>query len=143
MTHEDQGHYARKHPGVQMDPKINQKIKLLAGKGSLTCADAHRAAGDLAVSPAEIGIQTDLMELRISQCQMGLFGHGKDHKKIDPSIEVDEALWSRLEKTGKNGRISCAECWEIALEFKMKKLDIGSACEKLGLRVKPCQLGAF
>ena len=143
MTHEHQGHYAQKHPDRNIAPRIAEKIKSLADEGRLTCAMAHRAAEESGVAPSEIGIQADLLELRISQCQMGLFGYGKGKKKIDPAIEVDQILWERLEKENQDGRISCARCWEIAREFKMKKLDIGSACEKLGLRVKPCQLGAF
>ena len=143
MTHEHQGRYAQKHPDKNIDPIISKKISSLADEGSLTCAAAHRTAEELGISPSEIGIQADLLELRITQCQMGLFGYGKGKKKIDPGIQVDQNLWERLEKEGKDGRISCARCWEIAREFKMKKLDVGSACEKLGLRVKPCQLGAF
>ena len=143
MTHEYQGHYAQKHADKVKNPEIVKKIESLLDKDGLTCANAHRAAGDLGVSPLEIGIQADLMELRITRCQMGLFGHGKGSKKIDPAIEVGEELWDRLDKAGKDGRISCALCWEIAGEFKMKRLDVGSSCEKLGLRVKPCQLGAF
>lgn len=143
MTHEDQGHYAQKHPNSGSNPEIAKKIESMADKDGLTCASAHRAAGDLRVSPLEVGIQADLMEIRITRCQMGLFGHGKGSKNLDPAIEVGEELWKRLEEAGSEGRISCALCWEIAGEFKMKKLDLGSACEKLGLRVKPCQLGAF
>lgn len=143
MTHEDQGHYAQKHPDKDRDPAILKKIQPLADGRELTCATAHRIARDLGVFPAEVGVQADLMELRITQCQMGLFGYGKGIKKIDPGIELGEKVWARLENAEKNGRISCALCWEIAREFKMTRLDMGSACEKLGLRIKPCQLGAF
>ena len=143
MTHEDQGHYADKYKGVKIDPTISKKIKALAQNNTITCSSAHRAAKDLGVSPAQIGVQADLLELRISQCQMGLFGYGKGIKKIDPSIHLGDDLWASLEKAGKDKRISCALCWEMAARFKMKKLDMGSACEKLDLKIKPCQLGAF
>ena len=81
MTHEDKGHYASKHPGKPIDKTISIKITSLAENNNLPCAAAHKAARDLGVSPSDIGIQTDLMEYRISQCQLGLFGYSPEKKK--------------------------------------------------------------
>ena len=142
MGHEDRGHYAAKHSGIQVDPAISEAILKHQENGILYCAAAHRAAGELNIAPSSIGVQADLQELRISKCQMGLFGY-KSGKKLNPEIHVPDALWNRIESTAKDGRISCAQCWAIAAEFKCSKIDVGSACEKLGLRIKPCQLGAF
>ncbi|MBA3011149.1 MAG: hypothetical protein KKF12_14150 [Proteobacteria bacterium] len=143
MTHEDKGHYAGKHPGKPIDKTISIKITSLAENNNLPCAAAHKAARDLGVSPSDIGIQTDLMEYRISQCQLGLFGYSPEKKKIDPNIEVSKALFTALDKASSDGKISCSQCWEIADTLKIKRLDLGSACEKINLRIKPCQLGAF
>ena len=142
MGHEDRGHYAAKHQGVDVDQNVAQALQKYQENGILTCASAHRVARDLGIDPSGIGVQADLQELRIAQCQMGLFGHPKG-KKLDPEIQVDEKLWNTLEAAADDGRISCAQCWAIAKEFKCAKLHVGSACEKLGLRIKPCQLGAF
>lgn len=135
--------YADKHTGQDLVPAIADKLKALAVDGSLTCASAHRAAKELGVSPTDIGIQADLLELRIAQCQLGLFGSASGQKNLDPAIDVPQDLWTEIESKSDDGRLSCRVCWEMAASFKMKRLDMGSACEKLGVRIKPCQLGAF
>jgi hypothetical protein len=33
--------------------------------------------------------------------------------------------------------------WEIASRLGIQKLDVASACETMGVKIKPCQLGAF
>lgn len=143
MAHQDKGHYADKHPGKSIDEPISEKINLLADKDSLTCAAAHRIAKDLGVLSSDIGVQIDLMEYRISQCQLGLFGYSPEKKRIDPDIEVPQTLKDALDKASIEGTISCSQCWEIGDTLKIKRLDMGSACEKMGTRIKPCQLGAF
>ncbi|MCP3872989.1 MAG: hypothetical protein GY699_07530 [Desulfobacteraceae bacterium] len=143
MAHEDKGHYAAKHNGQKINKTIAQKIKSLADDNCLTCASAHQIAKALNTTPLEIGIQIDLLEYRITQCQLGMFGYSHAHKKFDPNIEIDPRVNSQLDNAADNGRISCLECWNTATNLKIKKLDIGSSCEKKDIRIKPCQLGAF
>ncbi len=143
MTHEDRGHYAKKHQGKAIDENISKKILSLAENKNLTCAAAHRIAKDLDIPPGDIGIQTDLMEFRITKCQLGLFGYFPEPKKINPDIEISEDLTAALAKTINDNRISCRQCWEIAHSLKIKKVDLGSACEKKDIKIKFCQLGAF
>lgn len=143
MGHQDKKNYAEKHPGKSLDPIISGKISSLTDNTQLTCAAAHRAARDLNLKPLDIGIQADLMEFTITRCQLGLFGYSPQKKNIDPDIEVSKALDDALDQATQEGRISCAQGWEIADAMKIKRLDLGSACEKKGIRIKPCQLGAF
>jgi hypothetical protein len=143
MTHQDKGHYAEKHSGKKIDEKIAGKIKALADHNNLTCAAAHSIAKDLGISPLEIGVQTDLLEFRISRCQLGLFGYSPEKKRINPDIQVSKELGDQLDKVIIENKISCSQSWEIAGALKIKRLDMGSACEKKGVRIKPCQLGAF
>ncbi len=143
MGHEDKGHYAQKHTGASLDPVISEKLKTAAEDGQVSCSAAHRAAKDLEVSPAQIGIQTDLLELRISKCQLGLFGYSPEKKKLDPKLNISSQLHQTLDDASEDGRISCSRCWEIAKTLKCSKLELGSACELKSIRIKPCQLGAF
>ncbi len=143
MEHQDKKNYAEKHQGKSLDPIISGKISSLADNTQLTCAAAHRAAKELNLKPQEIGIQADLMEFSITRCQLGLFGYSPQKKNIDPDIEVSQALEDALDQATQEGRISCSQCWEIADQMKIKRLDLGSACEKKEIRIKPCQLGAF
>ncbi len=143
MAHEDKGHYAAKHKDQKINKTITQKIRALSTDNCLSCALAHKGAKELNISPLEIGVQIDLLEYRIAECQLGLFGYSNGQKKIDPGIEIRPDLNEHLDKAVKDGRISCLESWDIAKKLKIKKLDIGSACEKKSIKIKPCQLGAF
>ena len=143
MTHSDKGHYAAKHQGKQIDDKISSLIKSLAKDNNLSCAAAHKAATQLKVSPEEIGIQADLLEFRITICQLGLFGYDGGTKKIDPNFNIPADMSEQIDKINNAGRLSCLECWNIAKDLKAKKVDVASACEKKEMRIKPCQLGAF
>ena len=143
MGHQDKGHFAAKHKDRQINKTIAEKLKTLSVNNCLTCAVAHQAAKELNISPLEIGVQTDLLEYRITECQLGLFGYGNPKKKIDPEIEISPELNERLDRANRDGRISCLECWDIAKLLKIKRFDLGSACEKKNIRIKPCQLGSF
>ena len=143
MGHQDRGHYARKHSGETLDPKLSKTIKAEASDGLLSCASAHKAAKALGCTPGQIGIQTDLLELRISQCQLGLFGYSPDKKNLDPDIEIPANLNDAILDTQDEGRISCRQCWDMAKACKISRLEVGSACDKKEIRIKPCQLGAF
>lgn len=143
MGHEDKGHFAAKHQGRHINKTIAEKIRALADDNCLSCSAAHRAAKALNVSPSEIGVQTDLLEYQITECQLGLYGYSDGKKKINPNIEISPELNEQLDKATENDRISCLECWNIAKKLKMKRIDVSSACEKKNIKIKPCQLGAF
>ncbi len=143
MGHQDKGHYAQKHPCETLDPKLSKTIKAAASDGLLSCVSAHKAAKALGCKPGEIGIQSDLLELRISQCQLGLFGYSPDKKNLDPDIEIPANLNDAIFDTQDEGRISCRQCWDMAKACKVSRLEVGSACDKKEIRIKPCQLGAF
>ncbi len=144
MGHEDNGHYAQKHTGASLDPIISEQLKTAAQDDQITCSAAHRAAKQLEIPPSQIGIQTDLMEFRISKCQLGLFGYPPPNKKrLDPEFKISSQLHQALDDASKDGRISCTRCWEIAKDLKCSKPELGSACEIKSIKIKPCQLGAF
>jgi hypothetical protein len=143
MTHEDKGHYALKHENLEIDQAVCDHIKSSADNNLVTCASAHRIAGSLGKTPAEVGAQIDLLEFQLTECQLGLFGYPDKQKKIDPDIEISPQLNEELDKAAEDKRISCHGCWEIAKKLKIKKLDVSSACEKKNIKIKQCQLGAF
>jgi len=143
MGHQDRGHYARKHPEKQRDTTIVTLLEQKAENGCLKCADAHRIAKKLGLPPDQIGIQIDLAELRISRCQMGLFGYYPNKHILNPDIQISPQADQAIDKAQTNGRISCAQCWELATFLAMSRPDLASACEKKQIRIKPCQLGAF
>ncbi|MFC1876702.1 hypothetical protein ACFL2E_05445 [Thermodesulfobacteriota bacterium] len=144
MTHEDAGHYASKHPkGVEADPKIVEQMRQKLSNNHITCAAAHAVAADLSVPPSQVGMTIDLLEARIIKCQMGLFGYSPKKNIVKPAKSVSSELKNAIETKQEDNRISCEHCWKIASQQGLQKPEVASACETLGMKVKPCQLGAF
>lgn len=148
MTHEDAGHYSAKHPhGSAPDPLIADAVNShsrLGEKGRLIpCAAAHQVAADLSIEPVEIGVAIDLMEIRIEKCQLGLFGYTPQKKRVTPADHVARNLARAIDDAMENNTLSCRACWEIADRFKIKRQAVSAACEKLQIKIAPCQLGAF
>ena len=144
MTHEDEGHYSIKHPaGTQYDPAVAAALIERAADGRVTCTAAHEIATAFQVAPSEVGKTADLLEFRIVECQMGLFGYAPEKRIVKAPEHIDQPLREQLERYASNGRINCATCWKIAADLGLKKMAVSSACEGLGIKVKNCQLGAF
>jgi hypothetical protein len=58
-------------------------------------------------------------------------------------MHVGLGLKTAIESAAEDGRISCLNAWNIAVALAMPKIAVSNACEGLGIRIKPCQLGAF
>jgi hypothetical protein len=144
MTHEDAGHYAAKHPaGTQTDPAIANAIKDNLKGTHLSCAAAHRIAESLDAAPSDVGINVDLLEGRIMKCQLGLFGYGKEKKCVKPAETVQDGLETAIRSELVDNRLSCLKAWQLAQQLGLTRMNISEACETLGIKIKPCQLGAF
>ncbi|MBN2466510.1 MAG: hypothetical protein JXD19_00025 [Deltaproteobacteria bacterium] len=144
MTHQNEGHYAAKHPpGTALDPKICEALEKKQANGKITCAAAHSVADDLGLSPAEIGVALDLLEIRIHRCQLGLYGYSPEKKIVKPAGDVSPALKDAIEQAMAGDRISCLSCWRVAKNLNIGKMDVSAACECLNIKISPCQLGAF
>ncbi len=139
--------FSEKHGAdAAADPSVEAELAKRQKNGEIPCAVAFDAAANLQVEPGAVGRTADLMNLRLVKCQLGLFGYG-EKKKISTPFEDRSDLDPQLEKkildAQQDGRISCAEAWEIASALDLPKLTVGRGCETLNIRIKPCQLGAF
>jgi hypothetical protein len=144
MAREDKGHYGSKHPGgIIVAKEITEAVKKRSRQGALTCPLAFKIAGELAVPPGEVGRAMDLLEINIVKCQLGLFGYSPVRRIVQPAQFVSEELEAALREAMSDGRLPCAEIFRIAGEFKLAKIRVAGACEKLKIRVSVCQLGAF
>jgi len=144
MTKTDGKGFASKHPaGATPDPQTAAAITAAAKQGHLACAKAHEIAQQLNVSPAMVGRTLDLMEFRISHCQLGLFGYGPGKKLVKNTDAVPAAVRQAVVKAAEDDRLPCATAWQIADALGIGRLALANACEALGVRIKPCQLGAF
>ena len=142
MTHSDAGNYAAKHQDKSIPEVLEKAIREALVENRLSCARAHQLARDYGFSPSEVGRTADLMEIRLSGCQLGLFGHGQK-EKIAAAANPDPKLIKALLENLADGSLSCLKAWQTAADFKLKKTDITAACEAGKIKITPCQLGAF
>ncbi len=147
MTRKDAGKYAAKHPpSTARSEQIAKAIREKSLGGALGCALGEEISKEFKVDMAEVGITADLLEIKIKECQLGLFGwgdkpnHGKDIRATD-SVSVE--IKSAVEKAAVNGTVTCATLWKIADELSVKRRVVAAACETLELKIRACQLGAF
>jgi len=144
MTHDDEGHDAKKHsPDRKVKPEISDALKKQVSDGKISCAAAHNIAGDLKETPEEVGFTMDILELRIAKCQMGMFGYKPEKKIVKPVESVPRALENAILEQLEDGRLSCKAAWDLAEKLSIKKMGVASACETLKIKISPCQLGAF
>ena len=143
MTHEDAGHYAGKRPDAELNETIAARVKEKMSENRISCAEAHGIAVELNVDPAEVGTTIDLLEVRISGCQLGLFGHGKEKNIPVMSDKLNPEIESAIKSSLVNGQLACSAAWEISKRFGISKPMIGAVCETMKIKISPCQLGAF
>lgn len=143
MTQKNKGHFAQKHPGAAVDEKIAQAIRAQVFEGGLFCAVAFKIAGDLSITPGDVGRTADLLEIPILKCQLGLFGYAPQRRVVKPAESVAPDLENAIQKQLINNRLSCAAAFTLAAQFQLPKMMVSSACEKIEIKVNSCQLGAF
>lgn len=119
----------------------------LDSEGALPCAMAFRVAEELGIVPSNVGQAADDMDVRLSHCQLGLFGYGPKaegrHKVVQAAAFVETGLAQAIHDGLAGGRLSCAAAWEIAAALNIPKMDVAAAAEMLGVKIARCQLGAF
>lgn len=144
MTHENEGHYAAKHsPETKLDPSVAGAIKAKVKDGKISCAVAFKIARKLNITPAEVGVALDLMEVRISRCQLGLFGYTPEEMSLEPAESVSTDLEDAIRNVLVNDRLPCDASWEIADTFGIPKMHVSAACDALNIKISACQLGSF
>jgi hypothetical protein len=144
MTHKNKGGYAKKHsPGIKQNPAIAEAVKQGISDNKISCAAAFTVARRLKVSPGEVGVTIDLLEIPVIKCQLGLFGYGPPDKGVTAAKTVPPALKAAIQESLVKGKLPCASAWGIAAKFKTAKREISSACEALRIKISSCQLGTF
>jgi hypothetical protein len=144
MTHADADHYAAKHPvNKTLNKIVAAAVQKRAAEGGINCADAAAIAENLKVTMPEVGVTIDLLEIRLKRCQLGLFGFGEQKLIIKPADQVAPDMEKAIRSSLIDGRLPCLSAWEIADGRGIARMDVSSACEKLKIKIKPCQLGAF
>lgn len=139
----------------EMDEQLQQVMKERLEDGRLPCTQAFAIAQDLDVEPITVGLAANEAGIRVSRCQLGLFGYGPKaegkHKIVHAMDKVPERLAARLRaEAGINLQaedaepgITCAGIWRAADGLGYPRMKAASAVEAMGLKVTRCQLGCF
>ena len=144
MTDKNESHYANKHLiGSNINPEIKESLKQAAAGGEIPCAVAFKIVSDLNIKPGDVGVTADLLEMRLTTCQLGLFGYQPEKRIVKPAQNVSKDLEKSIRKGLENGRLPCVTAWNIAKDMGIRKMAVSSACETLKIKISSCQIGAF
>lgn len=144
MAHEDRGKYYAKHPqNTQIDEELRKEILEQVKNNSITCKKAEEISENMGFTLQETGQAIDVLNIKLAKCQLGLFGYGETQKIVQPAKDITPELKESITSALEDEKLSCLSAWEIAEKFSMSRMKVAAACEMLGIKIKPCQLGAF
>ena len=129
-------------------PSIADAIRSALVDGQLPCAKAFVIARQLGVEPIKVGEEANALGIRLSKCQLGLFGYGPKaegkHRRVKAMQNVPPGLAQAIRAAvSPDGKMTCVAAWRMAKELHLPKQTVSNAAEGLGVRIAPCQLGAF
>lgn len=122
---------------------ITEILKENSAEDRMSCVKAFSISHEQCIFPDMIGIALNSAGIKITECQMGLFGCGSGNKTVKPAESVSEDLEDHIYEYLENDKLECRAAWRIASELRLNKIEVASACEKLGIKISKCQLGAF
>lgn len=136
--------FSKKH-GTDALPDLSIKNEILrrTKDENVPCAVAFEIAEALQVSPKEVGKTADLMNFKLTKCQLGLFGYQPQKKIVKHQGRIDEKLKDAISQSLSLGKLPCKDAWEIASRLNTGKMAVSGTCETMGIKIKDCQLGAF
>lgn len=144
MDREDAAYFPTKDgPDAVVDALLRETLLRRALQGKLPCALAFDVAKGLGVLPDVVGRAADLLELRLVKCQLGLFGYRSKKSIVRRAASVPQELEDAILAGLINDRLPCKTAWGIARQFGIHKMRVSAACDTMGIKIKPCQLGAF
>jgi hypothetical protein len=131
-----------------VDEGIAAAIRAHLDEGRLPCVVAHAVAEMLGVAPIEVGRTADQLEIRLSACRLGLFGFPRRAKGWEvaevASRPVPDGLEDALRAArDERGEIGCEQLWQEAERFSVPRVLVGYLADRLGIKIRRCQLGAL
>jgi hypothetical protein len=97
------------------------------------------------VPTAAVGRAADREGIRVSECQLGLFGYEAFGEKrwVRRLAAIPRSLESEILAACVEDRLACAAAWRVADGRGVPRLVVGSVAEALDVRISACQLGCF
>ena len=132
---------------MDQEETIRNRMQDVAVGGFLPCDQAFALSDELSATPMDIGDIATASDVRVSLCQLGLFGYGPKsegrHRIVEPAEHVSSILRESIESRVQSGRLPCGSAWDIARQLSLSKLEVSAAAEAMGIRISACQLGCF
>jgi hypothetical protein len=127
--------------------ELQDRVRAAAHDGQLPCALAHKVADELGVMPEVLGAAAKEAGIRITRCQMGLFGYGPkgtpSYRVVRAADHCPEDLTAEAKAALVDSRLPCRAAWALAKRRGLTYRGMGDILEAPGLKVKPCKLGQF
>lgn len=135
-------------PGLEADECVAAAIGERLEDGLLPCSAAVALAEELACPPIVVGQTSDVLAIRLTRCQLGLFGYPGHSKGWEAAgvaeLPVPAGIGQALgEGRDEQGDIGCQELWGLAESFGVSRIHVGYLADRLGIRIRRCKLGAF
>lgn len=132
----------------KVDETIADAIRARLEDEKISCTAAFAIARNFSIPPLQVGKTADVLQIHLSRCQLGLFGYPGKQGWTEERIDKEKPLPPGFEEAVRvdlddEGQLSCAKAWQIATRFEIPRLQMGWFVEKMGISIKPCQLGAF
>ncbi len=112
--------------------------------GRLPCAQAFAIAERMNVKPVSVGQAATQASIKISHCQLGLFGGAKQkHPPTATTNETLDSLKQMIQSRLVEGDLPCEKAWQIADELGVSRTTVSAIADTLNIRISACQLGCF
>ena len=133
---------------AKVDEALVKEIRGRLQGGKLACAAAFNVAEERGLSRLEVGRTADVVSIHLTLCQLGLFGYPDKAKFWQSNPVQDPASTAGLDEAilatrDRNNVISCSSLMAIAGRFSLSFVQVGFEADRLGVKVKHCQLGSF
>ena len=124
---------------AQLEGAVTESLR----QGHLPCPVAWRIAKDLDIPRIAVGAAMDKLGVRVTDCQIGFFKVDKTPYKGDAPQPPPSELAAALRELDTAGNLTCAEVFALASRLKTTPLTLADAANRLGLKIRACQLGCF
>ena len=118
-----------------MDNTAQILKRYLNDDGKINCLDAFKLAKELNINPNKVAKLTKEHNIKIDNCELGVFGNHEFGEKRD---DIYEKL---SQEVNDKKQVNCKVAWKVAKEFSLNK--VGSTTKKSDIEVVYCQLGCF
>jgi len=132
---------------MDLDATLVEAIKTHRVEGKLPCARVFLIVESLNVTPEVVGQTADRLGVKLSRCQLGLFGYpgkqGWDTATINEHPVPEGLPLAIRTAVGASGNLACVRAWQLAEQFDIPRMLVGYVADGLGIHIASCQLGAF